>query len=60
MTDAFTALTEADAGRMASRLGSAARNFQCASLALVGATNELVIEWVVGHPQPSIEQLSTS
>ena len=44
VTHAFTALTEAEAGRVASRTGTPARNFHYGSLALVGATKELVIE----------------
>ena len=57
VTHAFTAMTEAEASRLAERRGTAGRNFHYGSLAMVGATKELVIEWILGHEQPTLDQL---
>jgi AcrR family transcriptional regulator len=57
VTHAFTKMTEREAARLAERSVTAARNVHYRSLALVGATKELVIEWVLGGDEPSLDQL---
>jgi AcrR family transcriptional regulator len=57
VTHAFTDMTEREAALLAERSGNADRSVHYRSLALVGATKELVIEWVLGGDQPPLEQL---
>jgi AcrR family transcriptional regulator len=53
----FARLVEIEVNRVADEGHIAKRDYRLAALALVGATNELVIDWILSDNRPSVDDL---
>ena len=53
----FARLVELEVNRVAAEGHIATRDYRLAALALVGATNELVIDWILSNQRPPIDDL---
>jgi AcrR family transcriptional regulator len=53
----FARLVEVEVNRVAAEGHIAERDYRLAALALVGATNELVIDWILSNERPPIDDL---
>jgi hypothetical protein len=55
--DAFAGLTSESSERLVAQGGATGLDVRVLSVALAGAAEALTIEWVLGRPQPSVDEL---